>query len=479
MSGAFSRAENNGRITATGYGIEMSGGNNVAANHGTISAIFGGLFMLGDANLAVNTGTITVSAGTGILVQSGTGQSIVNSGEIHGRPNSGSAGIIVDSLAGSAVSIFNTGHIAADTAVSCGAAIDTLINGKAGVLSGLVSLNGGNDNVTNAGEIYGSIDLGEGNDNLVNAGEIHGDVRDAILVIGGEGPPLVSGNDRLLNTGTIHGTVSLEAGNDKVTSSGWIFGDVFLGTGNDAFELSGGHLVGTAFGGGGDDTLTGSIDDDILAGGNGDDTMNGKAGEDTASYSDSNGSVIVSLVLTGAQDTLGAGIDTLRRIENLNGSAHNDILRGNSGANEIDGGLGNDVLNGAGGDDTIFGRGGNDTINAGSGIDTAFGGNGQDIFVFSNALNAANAGTIGDFTVAGDTIKLENAIFAALGAAGALAAGKLVIGSAAADADDFLIYDSATGALFYDSNGNLAGGQLQFATLGTGLALTAADFVVI
>ncbi|KAB2945320.1 MAG: calcium-binding protein, partial [Rhizobiaceae bacterium] len=40
------------------------------------------------------------------------------------------------------------------------------------------------------------------------------------------------------------------------------------------------------------------------------------------------------------------------------------------------------------------------------------------------------------------------------------------------------VYNSATGALIYDSNGSAAGGATQFAILGTGLALTNADFLI-
>ena len=38
---------------------------------------------------------------------------------------------------------------------------------------------------------------------------------------------------------------------------------------------------------------------------------------------------------------------------------------------------------------------------------------------------------------------------------------------------------AATGQLFYDADGNGAGAAVQFATLATGLALTASDFQVI
>jgi Ca2+-binding RTX toxin-like protein len=49
----------------------------------------------------------------------------------------------------------------------------------------------------------------------------------------------------------------------------------------------------------------------------------------------------------------------------------------------------------------------------------------------------------------------------------------------AADADDFLIYNSTTGKLYYDTDGNGAGAAVQIALIGNHAALTAADFVVI
>ncbi|NOS89066.1 MAG: calcium-binding protein, partial [Methylococcaceae bacterium] len=49
----------------------------------------------------------------------------------------------------------------------------------------------------------------------------------------------------------------------------------------------------------------------------------------------------------------------------------------------------------------------------------------------------------------------------------------------AADANDYLIYNNETGALYYDNNGNASGGVTQIALLGTQLGLTHADFFVI
>jgi Ca2+-binding RTX toxin-like protein len=47
------------------------------------------------------------------------------------------------------------------------------------------------------------------------------------------------------------------------------------------------------------------------------------------------------------------------------------------------------------------------------------------------------------------------------------------------DADDRIIYNTTTGALVYDANGNAAGGVTHFAVVAHGLALTSADFVII
>ena len=47
------------------------------------------------------------------------------------------------------------------------------------------------------------------------------------------------------------------------------------------------------------------------------------------------------------------------------------------------------------------------------------------------------------------------------------------------DASDNIIYETDTGKLFYDSNGNAYGGSVHFATLSANLALTYEDFLVI
>ena len=104
---------------------------------------------------------------------------------------------------------------------------------------------------------------------------------------------------------------------------------------------------------------------------------------------------------------------------------------------------------------------------------------GADSFVFASTPGAANVDRITDYNVAADTIRLENAVFLGL-TAGALAATAFVRNATgvAADATDRIIYRSDTGALFFDRDGTGAIAAVRFATLGTGLLLTQADFLV-
>ena len=65
--------------------------------------------------------------------------------------------------------------------------------------------------------------------------------------------------------------------------------------------------------------------------------------------------------------------------DTLNGLAGNDILLGGKGSDSIDGGAGNDFLNGNNDNDTLIGGEGNDVIRGGKGNDTLNGGAGNDI----------------------------------------------------------------------------------------------------
>jgi Ca2+-binding RTX toxin-like protein len=238
-----------------------------------------------------------------------------------------------------------------------------------------------------------------------------------------------------------------------------------LGAGLDTLTLIE-SLLGSAH----NDTLTGTAAANIIEGGAGNDTIDGQAGIDTASYASASGRVVVSLAIAGAQNTLGAGIDSLTGFERLTGSRFADTLTGNAAAN---------VLNGLQGRDRLSAGDGNDVILGGAGNDTLTGGAGADRFVFNAALNAVNdLDNIADFVAADDTVQLENAVFTGL-AAGTLDATAFHAGASAADASDRIIHDAATGALFFDADGLGGIGQIQFAMVTPGLALTNVDFLVV
>ena len=126
------------------------------------------------------------------------------------------------------------------------------------------------------------------------------------------------------------------------------------------------HLTGS----GHDDVLTGDAGDNVLEGGPGADTLDGGMGTDTASYADSPSRVDVRLSGTVVNHGDATG-DTLSNIENLTGSAHNDILAGNGQANVLTGLTGNDLLWGSSGDDVLTGGPGADRLVGGAGNDTA------------------------------------------------------------------------------------------------------------
>lgn len=162
----------------------------------------------------------------------------------------------------------------------------------------------------------------------------------------------------------------------------------------------------------------------------------------------------------------------------LKGTNKSDWIEGRGGHDELHGKAGHDTLVGGAGDDLIFGGAGDDTIHGRSGDDTLVGRRGADTFVFDRPLGEANVDTILDFRPGEDTIELDDAIFAAVGAIGALAATAFNLGATALEADDRILYDGGTGDLAYDEDGTGPVAPVVFAHLKPGLALDAGDFLV-
>ncbi len=292
---------------------------------------------------------------------------------------------------------------------------------------------------------------------------------------------------------TVGGTYDALGGNDVVTGSAYadtVYGNIgndtvngrggadilFGGSGND--RLDGGDLVDQLYGGADNDILIGNLGNDYLYGGTGNDAladwygsdwMEGGAGNDTYSVYNS-GSIIVEAVGYGTNDRVAAGvsfalaandaIETLMTVNaaattaiNLSGNGFAQYVTGNAGSNRINGGGGNDVLTG---------------------------GAGADAFVFTSTLGVGNVDRINDFSTVSDSIWIDNAVFTGL-LGGALAATAFRANTTgfAQDYTDRIIYDQDSGGLFFDRDGYGGAARVQFATVGTFLAMSSADFYVI
>ncbi len=279
-------------------------------------------------------------------------------------------------------------------------------------------------------------DINRGGDQAVNVNLATGKARDSF----GYTDTLISIEG--VRTGELNDVVIGNAANNTIRTNG----------GNDTID--GGAGIDEMFGGAGNDTYTVGSSGDLV-----DEASFGGAGTDKVLST-------ITFNLTESATVRGS-------VENLTligTSAINGI--GNSLANSIIGNVAVNIINGGGGNDSLNGLAGNDTLAGGIGIDS---------FVFSTALSATtNVDRITDFSVADDTIRLENGIFTALTTAGVLASTAFTANASgiALDASDRIIYETDTGNIFYDSNGNAAGGSVLFAKVGINFGLTANDFVI-
>jgi Ca2+-binding RTX toxin-like protein len=218
-------------------------------------------------------------------------------------------------------------------------------------------------------------------------------------------------------------TAKLYSGNDRITVTN--FADTIKGyAGND-----------TVFGGGGLDQLMGDSGADHLFGGLG-------------------------------KDSLAGGIG-------------NDLLSGGFAPDVINGGIGNDRVYGGSGDDFLDGGAGRDLVSGGLGADTIIATIGVDRFVYDTRLGPTEVDFINGYTPAEDVILLDNDIFRALGAPGDLRNAQFHLGLSGVGAQVRILYDSATGLVFYDPTGGGGGDRVQVIQLQPGLAITADEFVII
>ena len=227
-------------------------------------------------------------------------------------------------------------------------------------------------------------------------------------------------------------------------------------------------LTGNSYG----NRLVGDGSDNFLNGAGGADTMEGGGGDDIYRV-DNLKDRIVELKSLGYDKVYASSdyrLTSLAEIEELAlanpASTASFDLSGSNYANKITGNAGSNILKGLNG---------NDTLDGGLGNDKLYGGKGRDHFVFSTKLNGRkNVDTIYDFAPQSDKILLNSKIFDNLPKFSLK--GAFTLGSEARDASDRIIYDPATGAIYYDSDGTGGDRQIQFAILQKNLKLTTYNF---
>jgi Ca2+-binding RTX toxin-like protein len=153
-----------------------------------------------------------------------------------------------------------------------------------------------------------------------------------------------------------------------------------------------------------------------------------------------------------------------------------------AGNDSVTGGAGNDTLIGGAGNDTLLGGAGDDMLYGGTGLNVLTGGLGKDHFVFTEALISSNITRITDFRSGTDKLVLDEAIFSRFTAGTGINSTNLVKGgngAKALDSDDYLIFNTTTGALFYDADGSGGDNMVQFATLTGVRNLSETDFEIV
>lgn len=314
---------------------------------------------------------------------------------------------------------------------------------------------GGNDTII-GGTGVDTIDAGAGND----------------VIDGGTGADSMAGGtgDDTYYVDSLFDTVSeaYNAGTDTVYASRncalWGNVEILYLTGS-ATQGTGNWLANQIFGNDLANTLDGGMGADTLAGGTGDDIYYvDQAGDSVVEATDEGTDTVVSM----ASRILDANVENLTLSSNTSPDLR--LALGNGLDNTVTGSDFADMLDGAGGVDTLVGGDGDDLLVAGVEGDSLTGGVGTDRFAVVGDDPGTTAAIITDFTGGKDQIVIVTNTLS-----GTLAPDAFALGTEAADASDRVIFDSASGQVWFDADG--AGGEAQvlIATVDAGTTLAAGD----
>jgi serralysin len=497
--------------------------NNKLVNSGDILASGVAVTLYGNGSSLINSKLIstidpaTASYAVSLASSSGQTLSFLNTGTVKGT------GVTYTVSGGSGSDrVTNKGMIIGNIQLGTG---DDFYDGRGGTVKGQILLSDGNDiayggdgDDTFQGELGNDfLDGGAGADTFFHAS---GGSADKDTVYGGTGVDTLE-LTIFFSPGYGGGNATIDLRTNQLQKIGGIWGSIQLSgienvTTSDGHDLIIGSTVDNKFlSGNGNDTLEGGLGNDVLDGGDSFDyarftgstgakvNLNSSKPQATGYGTDTFINIEGLIGGSGADRFIGgskggelygnAGNDTLSAGAanySLYGGTGNDVLTGNIGEDELRGGAGNDVLAGGANADYLAGDTGNDVLSGGAGQDDLYGGTGSDkltggtgsdTFVFDTKLNAkTNVDTIADFQRKDDTIQLDGTIFKKLGNSSSLLNKSFfAIGTKAKDKNDYIVYDKAKGALYYDADGSGAAAAVKFAQLKAGTVLAYDDFYVL
>ncbi len=374
-------------------------------NDGDFDAIIGNSI----GSLQPGTGTLTFFEGEGastsvITINAVAAPLVVKAADDpNGNDDSISGTVFGDTIEGGGGSDELRGN-GGDDVLSGGEGADLVVGGAGDD----VAVGGdGNDTLwAGAGDAGDDVSAGGAGDDVMG-----GSAGDDLLIGGGldDGATrqLVSENGSASDDG--NDTLFGGAGDDTLLGGGWDDNVSDNGRYDEGEAITSGTGEDRIWSGGGDDLVVAAAGDDVLGGGIGDDTIEAGGGDD---------------IIYGGRDAGDTGLNDV-----LHGGAGGDTVFGGAGNDMVTGGAGNDNLFSGAGTDTVDGGAGNDTLWGGAGDDRFTGGSGDDLFVFSAGHGDD---TVTDFSVADDTLQLDETTTdftsaADVTAAASLSGGNLVI----------------------------------------------------